>query len=121
MNDYDLLVRASNKLTQRIRSAFGVEASHIERINMNEHGTQLEKLMYGDLVDCDQLDIFTRQAAKSHLEGVEKSDEVYDVGSVTGLIEQAIIVGVLFERERVRQVRAGQIPPKVGDGRDYGC
>lgn len=119
LTDYEILVRCSNQLAERIRAAFGSDLPQMERLSLTD-GTQMEKLMYGDLIDCDELDVFTRQAGASHMKTLDDSEEPYDLGAVVGLIEQAIIVGLLFERERVRRVRYGEAVAKVGDQRDYG-
>lgn len=115
-NDLDLLFECAHRLEERRRAVLGDD---VTVIMTPDEDCALEKFMHGDFIDAESLDKFARIAGFLHnklMEDAVESVEGYTfVGGLVGAIEESVLIGIMWEKERVRRVRAGEMTPKVSD------
>lgn len=114
--DLELLLECVSVLEERRRAVLGDEEAVVCAIDGDVTN---EMLMHGDIVDALDLDKFARLAGFLHCRTMETAlEEVpgYTVlGGVVGLVEESVLIGVLWERRRREMVRSGEMNPKVCD------
>lgn len=82
---------------------------------------ELEKLLHGDVVDAESVDYVARFIGKSQFEQMRNAQELegyQPMGAIVGLAEQCIVLGIMFERERLRLLRGGRVEAKPRDHED---
>lgn len=114
--DLELLLECVATLDERRRAVLGDEETVVCAPDGNVTN---EMLMHGDIIDAADLDKFSRIAGFLHYqtmtEAMEEVEGYTIAGGLVGLVEEAIIVGVMWERKRRELVARGEMNPKAAD------
>lgn len=123
MKDLEILLKCNQKIADRYEAVTGGNSPKV----LPKGNVDIESMMHGDLINAADIDWYAQRLGALQIDemmGILEDQEETGGGGFTlqgglvGMAEQCIVLGIMFERERLRLVRAGVAEPKPRDYED---